>query len=226
VAATEGTIHFAYNLTPQATPLPEFSELAAWRDILFRLDLIGQHPDKYEGFAFGNLSAKSADQAEDDDAFVITASQTSGALHLDAGHLVTIREANLSRFWVEAEGVEPPSSETLTHAMIYQADIRARSVLHIHNAEIWHHRAELNLPETPESVSYGTQAMVSAVAELLDQHQSRPLVFATAGHKDGIFVLGTHLRDCGGLLVSYYAKALALALALDLDLDQDLDLDH
>lgn len=209
MAAAEGTIHFAYNLTPQETPLPEFNELAAWRDILFRLDLIGQHPDKYEGFAFGNLSTKYADHT-DDDVFVITASQTSGAVQLEADHLVTIREANLSRFWVEAEGAEPPSSETLTHAMIYQADKRARCVLHIHNPAMWHHRAKLNLPETPESVSYGTQAMVSAVAELLDQHQSRPLVFATAGHQDGIFVLGTHLRDCGGLLVTYYAKALAL----------------
>ncbi len=205
--SAEGTIQFAYNLTPVESPLPDYSELAAWRSILFRLGLIGQHPDKYHGFAYGNLSAQLADGGK----FFITASQTSGEPELLAEHLVTIEDANLERFWVEAQGSEPPSSETLTHAMIYAADQRVHAVFHIHCPEIWQQRAELKLPETPATVEYGSPAMVAAVAALLDENQSRPLVFATAGHEDGIFALSTHMRDCGGLLISYYAKALALA---------------
>lgn len=209
--AAEGTIQFAYNLTERSTPLPDYAELAAWRTIFFRLDLIGQHPDRYDGFGYGNMSAKLSD----DDSFVITASQTSGEEKLSAEQLVTVAEVNLGRFWVEAQGSEPPSSETLTHAMIYAADQRVRTVFHIHCSEIWLHRDALNLPETPASVAYGSPDMVTAVADLLEEHQSRPLVFATAGHTDGIFALSTHARDCGGLLMAYYAKALALANADD-----------
>ncbi len=204
--SAEGTIQFAYNLTAAEAPLADHADLSAWREILFRLGLLGQHPDRYDGFAYGNLSAK----IDEGDQFLITASQTSGEPTLLAEHLVTIEEANLARFWVEARGVEPPSSETLTHAMVYAADNRARAVLHVHSSAIWEQRETLNLPTTPEAVAYGSPAMVEAVAALLVEHQSRPLVFATAGHRDGIFALGSNIRDCGGLLISYYAKALAL----------------
>jgi hypothetical protein len=204
----EGTIQFAYNLTPSDAPIlgeSAFAELRAWRSILFTLDLLGQRSDKYGGYAYGNLSVAQPS------GFAITASQTSGAPKLLASHIVAIKEANLQRFWIEAEGSEPPSSESITHAMIYQADARVRVVFHIHSAEIWQARADLKLPETPESVPYGSPEMAQAVSHLLAQNQSRPLVFATAGHEDGVFALGHHARDCGGLLVTYLAKARALA---------------
>ena len=203
----EGTIQFAYNLSPSDAPILDkgaFTELSAWRSILFTLDLLGQQTDKYGGYAYGNLSVAQ------DDGFAITASQTSGAPELIESHIVAVREANLQRFWVEAEGSEPPSSESITHAMIYQADPRVRYVFHIHSTEIWQARAELNLPETPKSTPYGSPQMAEAVRLLLHHNQSRPLVFATAGHEDGIFALGHHARDCGGLLITYLAKARSL----------------
>ncbi len=209
MSQTEGTIQFAYELTSPAGPAlgeQAFNELAAWRSILFQLTLLGQTPDKYAGYAYGNLSMRS----DDSDKFTITASQTSGEQALVAEHLVRITHCNLERFWVDAEGSEPPSSESLTHAMVYAADPRIRCVFHVHSTTIWQHRQALNLPETPADVSYGSPAMIRAVAALMDEHQSRPLTFATAGHEDGIFACGPTLRDCGGLLVSYLAKARAL----------------
>ncbi len=208
----EGTIQFAYQLQASDTPvLPwaAFAELSAWRSILYELDLLGQHPHRYGGFAYGNVSVRqTADEAL---GFVISASQTSGASSLQEEHLVRITACNLSRFWVDAEGSEPPSSETITHAMVYAADPRLRCVLHVHSPLIWHHREALRLPETAVDVGYGSPEMCQAVATLMEQHQSRPLTFATAGHEDGIFACGHTLRDAGGLLVSYLAKARALA---------------
>ena len=62
--------------------------------------------------------------------------------------------------------------------------------------------------------------MVLAVAELMSSHHSRPLVFATLGHQDGVFACGSTARDTGGLLVSYLARALQIEpIALDDDLD-------
>ena len=68
----------------------------------------------------------------------------------------------------------------------------------------------MKFPETPADVPYGSPAMIQAVSELMQNHQSRPLTFATAGHEDGIFACGHTLRDCGGLLISYLAKARAI----------------
>ena len=207
MSEVEGTIQFAYDLSPsdeEALDTTTFAELAAWRSILFALDLLGQHSGKYGGYAYGNLSRL------DDAGFVITASQTSGTQELLPEHVVRVVDANLDRFWIEAEGSEPPSSEALTHAMIYQADQRVRFVFHVHSREIWAARAELKLPETAGSVRYGSREMAGAVSRLLADNPSRPLVFATAGHEDGIFALGHLARDCGGLLVSYLAKARAL----------------
>jgi ribulose-5-phosphate 4-epimerase/fuculose-1-phosphate aldolase len=208
VSELEGTIQFAYELTPCSTPLldaPTFAELSAWRSILFDLELLGQDKDRYLGFAYGNLSVRS----DDSDEFIISASQTSGVTSLKSEHLVRITHCNLDRFWVDAQGQEPPSSESLTHAMIYSADPRMRCVFHVHSPTLWRNRAALALPETAMDVSYGSPAMVSAVSDLMDKHQSRPLTFATAGHEDGIFTCGHTLRDCGGLLISYLAKARA-----------------
>ncbi len=208
-ASQEGTIQFAYELKPPEGPAapPECTaELSAWRSILHSLKLIGQQPDLYDGFAYGNLSARPQDS------FVITASQTSGSPSLEPEHLVRVTHCNLQRFWIEAEGTEPPSSETITHAMIYSADPNIRFVFHIHSSEIWQRREQLGLPATPAEVPYGSPAMADAVNRLLQDNQSRPLVFATAGHEDGIFALAHNARDCGGLLLSYLAKTRTLAL--------------
>lgn len=210
----EGTIQFAYELAASNTPALDaagFAELAAWRSILVELDLLGQHSQRYGGYAYGNLSIRTGDNSAL--SFVITASQTSGAPQLLDEHLVRITHCNLERFWVDAEGAQPPSSETITHAMVYAADPKLRCVFHVHNPLIWQQRSALKLPETAADVGYGSPAMCGAVAELMAQYQSRPLTFATAGHEDGIFACGHNLRDTGGLLVSYLAKARALALA-------------
>ena len=209
----EGTIQFAYELTPGSSAALDqdtFAELAAWRSILHELKLLGQSPDKYQGFAYGNLSVRTTDSEE----FVISASQTSGVDTLLAEHLVRIIGCNLQRFWVDALGQEPPSSESLTHAMIYAADPRVNCVYHVHSTTLWQHRTELKLPQTAAEVSYGSPEMIGAVSDLLEKHQSRPLTFATAGHEDGIFTCGHSPRDCGGNLINYLAKARTIACAV------------
>jgi L-ribulose-5-phosphate 4-epimerase len=205
----EGVIRFAYDLKAPASAIADaalFDQLKAWREVLVRLGMIGQTPDRYEGYGFGNVSGRDPDRPGE---FVITASQTGGVTELSQEHLTRISGYNLDRFWVEASGDAPPSSETLSHAIIYAADIRIGWIFHAHSPEIWRQAEALALPCTGPEVEYGSPEMVSATAELLADFQSRPLVFATLGHEDGIFACGPTARDTGGLLVSYLAKALA-----------------
>lgn len=209
--AAEGAIRFAYDLKEPAAQVAGddvLLQIRAWREIFMRLGGVGQTPDRYQGLGFGNLSARDPDQPEE---FVITASQTGGVRHLTDEDLTRVVGCNLDRFWVDAEGSQPPSSETLTHAMIYAADPRIEWVFHCHCPELWQAAVALALPTTARDVDYGSPEMVVAVAELLAGHHSRPLVFATLGHEDGIFACGSTARDTGGLLVSYLARSLQVA---------------
>ena len=231
-APNEGVVQFAYALNP-ATDAVDVPELIAWRDVLMRLGLIGRAPDRYDGYAFGNLSARLAptapgtlavqtpgeqdEQNEDSSAFrglfVISASQSMQRAHDDPSIWTTIDHLNLERFWCEARGSLPPSSETMTHAMVYAAEPHAAYVFHAHCPQIWRNHEALQLPATPPDVPYGSPQMSRAVIDLLAANMSRPLVFVTLGHEDGVFALGPTARDTGGLLVSYLARALQLEAA-------------
>lgn len=204
---TEGTIKFAYDLQAPTEPIAD-DELTrpifAWRTIFRRLGFMGQQPDRYGGYGFGNMSARLPNETSE---FVISASQTSGFDNFDASHLVRITNCNLNRFWADALGTYPPSSETITHAMVYAADPGVRWVFHAHCPEIWQRAKELALPHTASEVEYGSPEMVHAVSKLMETHHSRPIVFATMGHEDGIFACGPTARGTGGLLISYLAKA-------------------
>ena len=213
MAEQEGIIHFAYDLQPSDTTIVDetlFAQLQAWRSILKKLELLGQDSERYHGLGFGNLSVRDPERPNE---FIITASQTGGRESLSQRELVRITSFNLERFWADVRGALPPSSESMTHAMVYAADRRIDWVFHCHSPHIWQQTQALALPCTPSAVPYGSPDMATAVTELFSRYHSRPLVFASLGHTDGVFACGSSARDCGGLLVTYLAKALAMAPA-------------
>jgi hypothetical protein len=204
----EGAIRFAYGLEAPEGDVAEpavLQALAGWRAVLKRLALVGQDPARYGGQGFGNLSCRERPGVG---AFVITASQTAGAEGLNDSDLVRVLYASPERFWVDAVGRQPPSSETLTHAAIYQADATVGCVLHAHSPDIWRRAAALALPATPEDVPYGSPEMAKAVALLLEQ-PSRPVVFVTLGHEDGVFACAANATAAANALVHVLARALS-----------------
>lgn len=211
MTASEGTIQFAYDLSPPSSPVitpAQLASLNAWREMFRRLGLIGQTAQRYGGLGFGNLSLRCAPGSE---SFTISASQSSANDIATPDDLVRVTGCNLRRFWVDAEGTQPPSSETLTHGMIYAADPRIEWVFYCQSTELWQRAEALGLPATPADVEHGTAAMVRAVSDVLGAAHSRPLVFATGGHEDGIFACGQTARDTGGLLLIYLARAITMA---------------
>jgi len=88
---TEGAIRFTFELTParvtDALPLEQFHRLAAWRDILRHLKLLGRDVRRYDGYHYGNLSVRDPACAA---RFFITASQSSGRRRLSAQQLVCV----------------------------------------------------------------------------------------------------------------------------------------
>ena len=207
MAEAEGVIQFNCCLAAPGAELPHdlAQPLLAWRAVLRRLRLIGQAAQRYGGLGYGNLSRRVPGAAR---GFLITASQTSGLAEAGVEHLVWVRRWDLGRFRVEAEGALPPSSESLTHAMLYAADPQVSWVLHGHCPEIWQNAKAAGLAAIGADVGYGSPRMAEAVAALLRANRTRPLVFVTLGHEDGVFACGGSAEATGGALVAALGRAL------------------
>lgn len=207
---TEGAIRFRYRLTAargcDALDAQRFERLADWRRVLQRLALIGRDPDRYDGYAYGNLSVRDH---VDRTRFFVTASQTGGAPKLIADDIVRIDAWDVQRFAVEATGARAPSSESITHAMVYAADPAIDWIMHVHSPAIWRSATRLNLATTAADVEYGSPAMAKAVDALAHRHTLRPLVFATLGHEDGVFACGATADGTGAALLRALERALA-----------------
>jgi len=167
-----------YILTPSINHAL-LSELNAWRSLLYRLGLIGLDSERYGGLAYGNISLR-----QNQSAFLISGTQTGSFPALGAEHYCLVKDYDLAKNLLIAEGPIKPSSEALTHAAVYQADPQVNCVLHVHSPELWNRAEHLAIPMTRTSVSYGTPAMAEQVQQLL--HVSRSPLIAMGGHRDGL----------------------------------------
>ncbi len=203
---SEGVIKFRLEHHPKAAPDAALSApLRGWFRVLRALDLLGRDPHRYEGCAYGNLSRRLAR------GILVTCTQTSGKRALSA------EDFALATHWaplegrLTAQGPCPPSSETLTHAMLYDQLPQARWVFHVHSPVLWRRASALGLAITDPSAEYGTPAMARAVAETLAALGHPPSgLIAMGGHQDGLLAWGPRPQRPGNLLVAALAKALAL----------------
>ena len=207
-APAEGVIRFRYSLCPPTAPFDAgvLRVLNAWRAILRGTGLLGQTPERYDGYGFGNVSARERPAGAD---FLITGTQSGAEAALQPTQFARVIDVDLEGFAAQAEGVIAPSSEALTHASIYRADERIRWVFHGHSPDIFAAAQALALPTIAATVEYGTAEMAAAVATLLAQYSHRPLAFVSLGHEDGVFACGTDADTVGALLITTLARALA-----------------
>ena len=160
----EGAIKFDLQYT-ESEPVAgaTIAELNTWRRILWQLELIGQHPDRYDGYGYGNLSQRIGrpDAPAGKRSFAISGTQTGSLQELDASHYSIVTAYDPAGNRVVAEGPLKPSSESLTHGVIYDLDTSIQTVLHVHSAVIWQHAAALQLAMTDADAAYGTPAMTA-----------------------------------------------------------------
>ncbi len=197
----EGVIKF--NLQHQDAPAPAVEETAglrAWFRILRQTGLVGQTPDRYLGYAYGNISQRSAQ------GFVISCTQTSGKTQLDATDFSRVTDFDPATNRLSSQGPCPPSSEALTHGAVYAVRAEAGAVFHVHSPEIWHQAQKLGLPITDPAIEYGTPELAATVNALLQSRQA-PRIFSMGGHEDGIVAWGETAEEAGLLLVKYLARA-------------------
>ncbi|NIQ93267.1 MAG: class II aldolase/adducin family protein [Desulfuromonadales bacterium] len=208
----EGVIKFRLDYA-EAPPVhgEQIVEINAWRQVLFRLGLVGRDTQRYGGYAFGNVSRR-LDGTAAHCRFLVSGTQTGGLAELDSGHYATVLDCDIDANRLSARGPIRPSSEALTHAAVYVCDETVRFVMHAHCPEIWQWAEALRLPTTPAQAAYGTPEMATEVERLFARTDVKARgLFAMGGHEDGIVSFGATAEQAGQALVGCLARALALA---------------
>jgi len=208
----EGVIRFDLQFK-SAPPLPwsELRELEAWRRILHQLGLIGRDPGRYGGAGFGNVSRRLGPADPNDLRFVVSGSQTGELPALSARHYTVVTHCDPTGNRVVAEGPIAPSSESLTHGMIYRLAPSARVVFHVHAPVIWRHAARLRLTATSPMAGYGTPEMAAEMARLLGEGSpGRCRIVVMGGHEDGVIAFAESAESAGCALLGVLARGLAI----------------
>jgi len=183
----DGVIKYSIEHQRQDTPLfYGYKQLEALRTRLFTLGLIGEK----DGIGYGNLSMRY----EDSKSFFITATQTGRKLSLSREYYTHISDYDFSIFKVISQGSHKPSSEALSHAMIYAIDDRITTVIHIHSLALWEFMKAKNYLAT--TAEYGTAKMVEEITGLytnLDPMKNN--AFVMKGHEEGIITFGRSVEE-------------------------------
>ena len=178
----------------ESTPFEGLGELNAYRRKLLHLRLIGVDAN---GIGFGNLSIRDGET----DNFYITGSATGGKPELTSADCARVVAYHFKQNWLECDGSTIPSSESLTHAAIYESGAKAGAVIHCHDSKLW--AALLNqAPTTSATVEYGTPEMAYEVTRLFrDTDVQSRRIFVMAGHEGGIVAFGKELEEAFAVLM-------------------------
>jgi hypothetical protein len=179
--------------------LPEFiesKELCLWRSRLYAAGLIGTYADL--GIGFGNISARVGNGRE----FLISGTQTGHLPDIGPQHFALVTNTDVERNYVSCRGAVQASSESMTHAALYDTDDSIGAVVHVHNAELWH-RYRGRIPTTAAEVAYGTPQMAAEFARLWRATRLPVAGIAVmGGHDEGLISIGTTVSEAATRILS------------------------
>ncbi len=168
-------------------------ELMDWRDKMHILKQIGHYADINIGY--GNISSKS------NQGFIISGTQTGDYFPIKEEHFTLVTDYNIDKNKIVCKGPIKASSESLTHAAIYDADSSVHSIIHIHNKKLWNHLMD-KVPTTKKEVPYGTPEMAYEIFRLFKESTVKTKkIIVMAGHDEGIIVFGKTLDEAGEIIL-------------------------
>lgn len=167
--------------------------LNVWRTRMHKLGFIGVNNEE---IGYGNMSIRLSGNQ-----FIITGSATGKIKVLSNKHYTKVVNYDLDKNSLTAEGPILASSESLTHAVIYECDKNVNAIIHIHNTKLWNELMN-KVPTTNKDVEYGTPAMAMEMKRLFNETDlSKQKILVMAGHQDGIISFGKDLNEAGNQLL-------------------------
>jgi len=188
-------VKFTYErATSKFAPFAGLADLNAHRRKLRELQLIGIDSN---GVNFGNLSVRDGPMKN----FYITGSATGGLPELTLAACAKVVAYDFKRNWLRYEGCAIPSSESLTHAAIYESDVSAQAVIHCHDSKFWLRLLD-RAPKTSQAAKYGTPEIAYEIMRLfkVSDAQSRKIL-VMAGHEGGVVTFGRDLEEAFAVLM-------------------------
>jgi ribulose-5-phosphate 4-epimerase/fuculose-1-phosphate aldolase len=201
----EGVIKFdANDYVKQTMEIDsELVKLNYIRNTLFKMNLIGEYP--IEKVGYGNVSIRSIlPGSTNSQAFIISGTQTGHIPKLDEQAYTHVINYDFNNNSVSVRGPVQASSESLTHAAIYECHSNIHCVIHVHSQSIWQGMLDENMPHTPKDVPYGTPQMAQAVKDIVNGN--RKGVLAMAGHEDGVITFGRSIEEAFKLCEELYKR--------------------
>ena len=217
----EGEIQ--YRLDHRTQPL--FTEAAGLtllelRNRIYQMGYIGPGAD---GVYAGNLSIRlnpddklsgssslTAGQANRPGVcFLITGNGSGRERQLSYRGLARIDSYDPESFALRSSGEVHPSSESLTHAVLYELSVEIGLIIHLHSLEMWQWMLDSGYPTT--YAPYGSAALVSEIKALYRGFESEQLfhnnAFVMEGHREGVFLFERNSGAAMTALTRLLAKA-------------------
>jgi ribulose-5-phosphate 4-epimerase/fuculose-1-phosphate aldolase len=188
-------VKFTYQrMRADIAPFNALAELNACRRELVELRLIGLDSN---GMGFGNLSVRDGSSRN----FYITGSATSDLPKLSLTDCVRVVDYNFKKNQLQYDGTAIPSSESLTHAAIYESDPAISAVIHCHDSVLWQTLLDV-APTTSKETAYGTCEMAYEIMRLFKETDVRSRkILVMAGHEGGIVTSGKNLEEAFAVLM-------------------------
>jgi len=195
----EGTIKFDLDwLTADPLRNPQIDELIKWRRPLWLARLIGYLEE--ENVGYGNMSVREGSK------FIITGAQTGGIRQLERKHFALVTDYSFARNRVQCVGPIAASSESLTHASLYELDWAVKAVVHVHHGGLWLKNID-KLPTTSPEAAYGTPEMAAEFRRLYSEPAFiESGVAVMAGHHGGLVSIGTSVEAATKRILDYFEK--------------------
>jgi len=188
-------VKFTYEcVRPEVAAFDQLAELNECRRKLRQLHFIGVDSN---GIGFGNLSVRDGATGN----FYITGSATGALAELTLADCVRVVAYDFEQNWVGYEGSVVPSSESLTHAAIYESEPTGCAVIHCHDIDLWATLVD-RVPTTSPAAAYGTPQMANEIIRLFDVGDLRTgKIFVMAGHESGIVAFGENFEEAFDILI-------------------------
>ncbi len=165
------------------------------RKLLYKSGLIGVLPT---GIGFGNVSVRI-----DSERFVITGTATGDLKDLKPEHIALVESCDVRKNFVRCRGKIDASSESMTHAAVYQAAPAAKAVVHVHSADMWKTFSD-KIPTTSPDAAYGTPEMAKEIRRLFEETDFRAKrIMVMGGHEDGILAFGESAQYAAKLMIDF-----------------------
>jgi L-ribulose-5-phosphate 4-epimerase len=183
----------------------EVAELNFYRNKIWKRSWIGEQ----DGVGFGNISQRCRKNSAH---FIISGSQTGHCEILENTQYAKVTYSKIKNNILFCQGKIQASSESLTHAVLYELSADIQAVIHIHEKKFWHKNID-KLPTSDKKAEYGTPQIAQSVRFLFtnkmlsntfEHSPILPNIIIMGGHEDGILVFGESLAQATQFLIDCF----------------------